>query len=75
MLHSAIADPVKFVSIIPVELNLFFYSSNQQGGMPFINPKKKQKKKNYVNSGVLYLTACDVSLSTTEFHEGWSKIW
>ena len=25
-----------------------------------VNPKKKQKKKGYVNSGVLYVSQCDV---------------
>ena len=30
-----------------------------------VNPKKKQKKKGYVNSGVLYVAQCNVSTSKT----------
>lgn len=30
-------------------------------GLDLVNPKKKQKKKGYVNSGVLYISQCDVT--------------
>ncbi|XP_015762832.1 PREDICTED: copine-7-like [Acropora digitifera] len=32
-----------------------------QKGLDLVNPKKKQKKKGYVNSGVLYISQCDVT--------------
>ena len=33
-----------------------------QKGLDLVNPKKKQKKKGYVNSGVLYISQCNVTM-------------
>ena len=46
--------------IFPVGAILWLLSFVFQKGLDVVNPKKKQKKKGYVNSGVLYVSQCNV---------------
>ena len=49
-----------------LKLNAFLFFFQLQ--WPCINPKKKAKKKNYKNSGTVYLTSCKVCLTLPLCH-------
>ncbi len=52
-----------------LKLNAFLFFFQLQ--WPCINPKKKAKKKNYKNSGTVYLTSCKVCLTLPLCQTSW----
>ena len=49
-------------SLFELKLSLlnYIFKFVFQKGLDLVNSKKKQKKKGYVNSGVLYVSQCNV---------------
>lgn len=54
-------DNNDLIGSLDITLRQLIDSKVSGKGLDLVNPKKKQKKKGYVNSGVLYISQCDVT--------------
>lgn len=54
-------DNDDLIGCVDVTLRQLIDTKDSGKGLDLVNPKKKQKKKGYVNSGVLYVSQCNVT--------------
>jgi len=53
-------DTNDLIGCVDLTLRQLIDAKESGKGLDLVNPKKKQKKKGYVNSGVLYVVQCNV---------------
>ncbi|XP_078343131.1 copine-3-like isoform X2 [Oculina patagonica] len=54
-------DNNDLIGCVDITLRQLIDAKESAKGLDLVNPKKKQKKKGYVNSGVLYVVQCNIT--------------